>query len=229
MISVKDLKKTYLGKVPTPALQGVTFSVAAGEFMALTGRSGSGKSTLLHQLGLLDIPTSGDVSIDSINVLTLSDTERTHFRLSSLGYVFQEYALVAEFTAMENVMLPAMALGDNDQKHKKRAAELLSLVGLADRLEYYPHELSGGQQQRVAIARSLINHPKILFADEPTANLDTASSKTILDIFLKLNREEHLTIVMVTHEPDYAKLAQRNIELLDGNIIKDSNGRHQKQ
>lgn len=229
MIQVQDLHKTYPGKVPTPALQGVSFSVADGEFMALTGRSGSGKSTLLHQLGLLDKPTSGDVAIDKTDILSLSESERTRFRLSSLGYVFQEYALIAEFTAIENVMLPAMALGENDDKHKKRAAELLSLVGLSDRLEYYPHELSGGQQQRVAIARSLINHPKILFADEPTANLDTASSKTILDIFLKLNHQDNLTIVMVTHEQEYAKLAERNIELLDGKIIRDTGGKRSKK
>ncbi len=220
MITVKNLKKTYPGKVPTPALKGLSFIVQSGEFIALTGRSGSGKSTLLHQLGLLDNPTEGNIMIDQTDVLALSDTKKTFYRLTSLGYVFQEYALVAEFTALENVLLPAMALGNhNDQK--ERAKELLSLVGLEERLNYYPNELSGGQQQRVAIARALINHPKILFADEPTANLDTASSKTVLDIFLKLNKEEKLTIIMVTHEPDYAKLAQRNIELLDGLIIKD--------
>lgn len=219
---MKNLKRTYQGKIPTPALKGLTFSIATGEFVALTGRSGSGKSTLLHQLGLLDTPTEGEITIDDMDVSTLSDEQKTTYRLTSLGYVFQEYALVAEFTALENVTLPAMALGENNDGHKKRAEKLLSIVGLEDRLEYYPNELSGGQQQRVAIARALINHPKILFADEPTANLDTASSKTVLDIFLKLNKEEELTIIMVTHEPDYAKMAKRNIELLDGLIVKDT-------
>jgi putative ABC transport system ATP-binding protein len=222
MITVTNLKKTYPGKVPTPALKGLTFSIAKGEFVSLTGRSGSGKSTLLHQLGLLDTPTVGTITIADIDTSTLSDNEKTAFRLNSLGYVFQEYALVAEFTALENVLLPAMALGNYNEKHKKRARELLSVVGLSDRLDYYPNELSGGQQQRVAIARALINHPEILFADEPTANLDTASAKAVLDIFGKLNKEEKLTIIMVTHEPEYAKLAQRIIELLDGEIIKDT-------
>lgn len=228
MITVKKISKTYLGKVPTPALKDISFSIKTGEFVSLTGRSGSGKSTLLHQLGLLDTPTMGTITIDDIDIVALTDDEKTAFRLNDMGYVFQEYALVAEFTAIENVLLPAMALGNNSDKQKKRAEELLSIVGLADRLEYYPNELSGGQQQRVAIARALINKPKILFADEPTANLDTASSKTVLDIFRKLNKEEHLTIVMVTHEPDYARLAERTIELLDGKIIKDTKNRQKK-
>lgn len=222
MITVKNVKKTYPGKVPTPALKGVSFTVTSGEFIALTGKSGSGKSTLLHQMGLLDLPTSGEIHIDHTNIVSLPEKERTAFRLTSLGYVFQEYALMTEFTAMENVMLPALALGNHNDHYRQRAETLLSLVDLADRLNYYPSELSGGQQQRVAIARALINHPKILFADEPTANLDTMSSQKVLDIFLKLNKQEKLTIIMVTHEPDYAKLASRNIELLDGVIIKDA-------
>lgn len=222
MIEVKDLSKTYMGKVPTPALKSLTFSIAKGEFVSLTGRSGSGKSTLLHQLGLLDTPTDGTIIVDGVDIHALTDAEKTTFRLSSMGYVFQEYALIAEFTALENVLLPAMAAGNHLEKHINHAKKLLSIVGLEERFNYYPNELSGGQQQRVAIARALINHPKILFADEPTANLDTASSKTVLDIFLQLNKEENLTIVMVTHEPDYAKLAERTIELLDGIIIHDT-------
>ena len=229
MIEIKNLKKIYPGKVPTLALKGFSFQVPSGEFMALTGRSGSGKSTLLHQLGLLDTPTEGSIMIDGIDVLAFSDAQKTRFRLSSLGYVFQEYALIAEFTALENVLLPAMALGDANDGKRNRAKELLSLVELENRFEYYPNELSGGQQQRVAIARALINHPKILFADEPTANLDTQSAQTVLDIFLKLNKEEKLTIIMVTHEPEYAKLAQRNIELLDGEIIKDTILKHSRR
>lgn len=221
MINVKNVKKTYPGKVPTPALKGLSFTVGDGEFIALTGKSGSGKSTLLHQIGLLDTPTSGEITINGTDILALSDKAKTTFRLTSLGYVFQEYALMTEFTAQENVMLPALALGNNHDGYRERAEKLLALVDLGDRLNYYPNELSGGQQQRVAIARALINHPKILFADEPTANLDTVSSQKVLDIFLKLNKEEKLTIIMVTHEPEYAKLAPRNIELLDGLIIKD--------
>lgn len=220
MIVVNNLVKTYPGKVPTPALRGVSFTIPDGEFVSLTGRSGSGKSTLLHQMGLLDKPTSGTITINDVDIEALSDTQKAAFRLGTLGYVFQEYALVAEFTALENVMLPAIARSESYTEHRTRAEELLGLVGLSDRLHYYPSELSGGQQQRVAIARALINRPRILFADEPTANLDTISSRTVLDIFLRLNKEEKLTIVMVTHEPEYAKLAHRTIELLDGQIIK---------
>lgn len=218
MITVKNLKKTYAGKVPTPALKGVTFDVADGEFIALMGRSGAGKSTLLHQLGLLDTPTSGSVLINKQDVLALTDHERTKFRLSELGYIFQEYALIAEFTALENVMLPAMAL--TGKRDEKRASELLTLVGLGDRLDHYPNELSGGEEQRVAIARSLVNNPHVLYADEPTANLDTVSSKVVLELFKKLNKELKQTIVMVTHEPDDRKYVHRVIWLQDGLIEK---------
>jgi putative ABC transport system ATP-binding protein len=216
MISVKNLVKTYPGEVPTYALKSVSLEVVAGEFVALMGRSGSGKSTLLHQLGLLDTPTEGEVTINSINILTLSETERTRFRLEHLGYVFQEYALIAEFTALENVYFPAMALGDNDAKD--RAAHLLDLVGLGSRLHHQPHEMSGGEQQRVAIARSLINNPKVLFADEPTANLDTESSATVFKLFQKLNQDLNQTILVVTHEPEDKQYVDRVVWMRDGVI-----------
>ncbi len=216
MISVKNLVKTYPGEVPTYALKGVSLEVAAGEFVALMGRSGSGKSTFLHQLGLLDTPTAGEVTIDSVDVLKLSETERTHFRLEYLGYVFQEYALIAEFTALENVYFPAMALGEGEAKD--RAAHLLDLVGLGSRLHHQPHEMSGGEQQRVAIARSLINNPKVLFADEPTANLDTESSATVFKLFQKLNRDLNQTILVVTHEPEDKQYVDRVVWMRDGII-----------
>jgi putative ABC transport system ATP-binding protein len=216
MIKIENLVKTYPGKVPTYALKGVSLEIAEGEFVALMGRSGSGKSTLLHQLGLLDMPTSGKASIAGTDVLNLSDSERTRFRLQYLGYVFQEYALVAEFTALENVSFPAMAFGDNTAK--KRAAHLLELVGLGDRINHYPSEMSGGEQQRVAIARSLINNPKVLFADEPTANLDTISSEVVFKLFQKLNKELKQTILVVTHEPEDKKYVDRVIWLKDGVI-----------
>lgn len=219
IIEVVDLVKTYPTKVPTRALRGVTFNIKQGEFVSLMGRSGSGKSTLLHQLGLLDTPTSGSVHIDGANVLSLSDTERTRFRLKNLGYIFQEYALIAEFTALENVLLPAMALeGDHDREH---ACNLLRLVGLGDRLDHYPSEISGGEQQRVAIARSLVNKPKILFADEPTANLDSVSAKVILELFVRLNKELNQTILMVTHEPDDKEYVDRVIWLKDGLLTNE--------
>lgn len=218
MIKVENLVRTYPGKIPTPALKSVSFEVDSGEFVAIMGRSGSGKSTLLHQLGLIDTPTAGKVFIDGVNVLQLTDAQKTEYRLRYLGYVFQEYALIAEMSALENVMLPALALeGNHDREH---AIELLDLVGLKDRINHYPNELSGGEQQRVAIARSLVNNPKIVFADEPTANLDTISSEIVLNLFQKLNRELKQTVVMVTHEPDDKRYVNRVIWLQDGLIEK---------
>ncbi len=219
MIKVKNLVKTYPGKVPTLALKDVSLEIAEGEFVALMGRSGSGKSTLLHQLGLLDMPTAGSVAINNTDVLTLSDAKRTRFRLQNLGYVFQEYALIVEFTAFENVYFPAMALGD--YKAKERTAYYLDIVGLSDRMNHYPSEMSGGEQQRVAIARALINNPKVLFADEPTANLDTVSSEIIFKLFQKLNKELKQTILVVTHEPEDKKYVDRVIWLKDGQIIEN--------
>jgi putative ABC transport system ATP-binding protein len=219
-IDVKKLVRTYEGKVPTYALKEASFEIDQGEFVAIMGRSGSGKSTLLHQLSLLDAPTSGSILLDGIDVLRLSESEKTAFRLQNLGYIFQEYALIVEFSALENVYLPAFALGSVSKKYKERARELLGLVGLGGRLDHYPHELSGGEQQRVAIARALINSPKILFADEPTANLDTASAATVLELFSKLNKDLNQTIVMVTHEPDDKKYVKRVIWLEDGRIDK---------
>jgi len=166
-------------------------------------------------LGLLDIPTDGEILIENRNVLRLSDGKKANFRLEKLGYVFQEYSLLPEMTVLENVYVPALCLG-KENSHKKRAAELLETVGLGERLNHYPNEVSGGEQQRAAIARALINQPKILFADEPTANLDFASAKLILELFRKLNRELGQTIVMVTHEPEDEKYVDRVIWLKDG-------------
>ena len=216
MIKVENLTKTYPGKVPTPALKGVSFDVAEGEFVAIMGRSGSGKSTLLHQLGLLDTPTSGNIQIGNEDLSRLSDEDRTQFRLERLGYIFQEYALIVKLNARENVWLPALAYGKEPNHCWEHATKLLEMVGLGDRLDHYPNELSGGEQQRVTIARSLINYPKVLFADEPTANLDTASAKIVLELFLKLNKELKQTIVMVTHEEDDKKYVDRVIRLEDG-------------
>jgi putative ABC transport system ATP-binding protein len=219
IIEVTDLVKTYPTKVPTLALRGVTFDIAEGEFVSLMGRSGSGKSTLLHQLGLIDTPTSGSVRIDGHDVLTLSETERSNYRLRNLGYIFQEYALIAEFTALENVLLPAMALeGNHDREH---ACELLRLVGLGERLDHYPSELSGGEQQRVAIARALVNKPRILYADEPTANLDSVSAKTILELFMQLNKELKQTILMITHEPEDKQYVDRVLWMKDGLLVRE--------
>jgi putative ABC transport system ATP-binding protein len=216
MIKVKNLRKVYgHGLTATQALRGVDIEVEPGEFVAVMGRSGSGKSTLLHMLGLLDIPTDGEILIENRNVLRLSDGKKANFRLEKLGYVFQEYSLLPEMTILENVYVPALCLG-KENSHNKRAAELLETVGLGERLNHYPNEVSGGEQQRAAIARALINQPKILFADEPTASLDFASAKLILELFRKLNRELGQTIVMVTHEPEDEKYVDRVIWLKDG-------------
>jgi len=207
--------------VPTHALQGISFEITEGEFVAIMGKSGSGKSTMLHQLGLLDSPTEGEIIIDDVDISKLSDRDKTLFRLQRLGYVFQEYALIFELTALENVLLPAFALNGSRQSYKERAIEMLNRVGLKERVDHRPNELSGGEQQRVAIARALINNPKILFADEPTANLDTNSSREILELFKKLNKEMGQTIVLVTHEPDDRKYVDRVIWIKDGLLERE--------
>ena len=221
MIQAENINKIYQGIVPTPALSGVSFEIQTGELVAIMGRSGSGKSTLLHLLSLIDSPSEGRIIIDGIEVLKLSDIGKTSFRLKNFGYVFQDYALIAELNAFENVYFPAFVLGGNRDGYKKRAKNILEFVGLKTRLHHYPYELSGGEQQRVAVARALINEPKILFADEPTANLDTVSAKVILDLFKKLNKESGQTIIMVTHESEDKSYADRTIWLKDGKVERD--------
>lgn len=220
IIEVKNLKKTYGGKVPTYALKNINFGVKKGEFVALMGRSGSGKSTLLHQLGLLDVPTAGEVIMDGVNLMSFSEKEKSDFRLEKLGYVFQAYALLPELTALESVFLPLMLSGASKKEYIKKASEMLDKVGLGDRLHHLPKEMSGGEQQRVAIARALVNNPMILFADEPTANLDSESSLVILQLFRELNKDIGQTIIMVTHEPDDKQYVDRVIWLKDG-VIQD--------
>lgn len=223
MITVTDLERTYPGDVPVRALRGVSFRIERGELVAIMGRSGSGKSTLLHQIGLIDTPTSGRIIIDGVDVLKLSDREKTRFRLSSIGFIFQEYALLPELTALENVSLPALAEGNDVVKKRERAKELLKLVGLGDRLHHYPNELSGGEQQRVAVARALVNNPKILLADEPTANLDSLSARVVLELFRRLNRELKQTILLITHEPEDQEFVDRILWLSDGRLEKIEN------
>ncbi|MCK4918330.1 MAG: ABC transporter ATP-binding protein [Candidatus Pacebacteria bacterium] len=222
IIEVKNLKKIYGGKVPTHALKNINFSIEKGEFIALMGRSGSGKSTLLHQLGLLDRPSAGKITIDGTNLMSFSKKQSAKFRLEKLGYVFQSYALLPELTALESVYLPLMLSNIDKKVYIKTASEMLKKVGLGNKLYNLPRELSGGEQQRVAIARALVNNPIILFADEPTANLDSESSKIILELFKKLNKELKQTIIMVTHEPDDKKYVDRVIWLKDGEIQEES-------
>jgi putative ABC transport system ATP-binding protein len=222
MIRVKNLQKVYgQGLTAVHALKGINIEVKLGEFVAIMGRSGSGKSTLLHILGLLDMPTGGEIYIENRDVLKLPEGERAKFRLEKLGYVFQVYSLLAEMTILENVYLPALCL-ERGNNYRKRAAEMLEMVSLGERLNHYPSESSGGEQQRAAIARALINKPKILFADEPTASLDAASAKAVLELFRKLNKDLKQTIVMVTHEPEDEKYVDRVIWLKDGLVWERS-------
>jgi putative ABC transport system ATP-binding protein len=222
MIVGRDLVKTYgHGHNITQALKGVDIDIRHGEFVAIMGRSGSGKSTLLHMLGLLDKPTSGQIFINDYDVIKLSEKDRARFRLEQLGYVFQEYSLIGELTVLENVYLPSVCL-NHGNNYKKYARELLDIVGLGHRLDHYAGEISGGEQQRVAIARSLINKPGILFADEPTASLDMESSIMVLKLFKKLNKELKQTIVMVTHEPDDEVYVDRVIRLSSGLVDFDT-------
>ena len=225
MIIGTDLKRYYgLGAVQVRALDGVSLKIQKGEFVGVMGPSGSGKSTLLHMLGLLDRPTSGSLLIDGVDVGALDERARTVFRLRRLGYVFQDYALVPELTARENVYLPSMARGMTPQECTLVCTDILGVVGLGDRIHHLPSQMSGGEQQRVAIARALVNRPALLLADEPCANLDTRNSKVILDLFRKLNHDLHQTIVMVSHEEWHKQYFDRIISMKDGLIETDIQG-----
>ena len=217
-----SVSKVYrLGSVEVPALFDVSLSVEAGEMACITGKSGSGKSTLLRQLGLIDRPTSGHIELEGREVSGLSESRRAALRLDRLGYVFQEYALIPALTAQENVYLPALMKGQRRAACRARATELLGQVGLGDRMTHRPKELSGGEQQRVAIARALVNWPAIIFADEPTANLDSISGRTVMETLTRLNRELGVTIVFVSHDPDDRRWATRLVSLRDGRIESD--------
>lgn len=223
MLKVDNVSKMYnLGKVHVSALRDVSFEIESGEMVCIMGKSGSGKSTLLRQLSLIDRPTGGTIYIDNQNVTKLSEKKRSRLRLSHLGYVFQEYALIPELTAEENIYLPAMMLGSKKRaEYRKRAHELLELVGLSERVTHRPGEMSGGEQQRVAIARALINNPSIIYADEPTANLDTKSANTIMKTLANLNKKLGVTVLFVSHDPDDRAFAKRLIFLRDGQLTKE--------
>lgn len=218
-----DIVRTFrMGEVQVRALRGVTVNIRRGEFVAIMGPSGSGKTTLLNQLGILDTPTSGKVIIAGTDTSTLTDKEKGKFRLHNLGYVFQDYALLPELNAAENVYISLMMQGKSKEEYEAAAAGILTAVGLGDRLAQLPSKMSGGQQQRVSIARALAHSPIILFADEPCANLDSETSREVLDLFKKFNREYGQTIVMVTHEDWHVKWVDRVIRLKDGVVAGEN-------
>jgi putative ABC transport system ATP-binding protein len=224
LIQVQDLVKVYsLGEVDVIALQGVSLSIDRGEFVAIMGASGSGKSTFMNILGFLDQPTSGQYLLEGINGENLSRDELAEIRNRKIGFVFQGFNLLSRTSALENVELPLIYAGTSPSQRNEMAQKALSEVGLEGREHHHPSQLSGGEQQRVAIARALVNQPAILLADEPTGNLDSKTSEEIMGIFQRLNQDLGITIIMITHEPDIASFAKRNILFRDGKIVDDRN------
>jgi ABC-type lipoprotein export system ATPase subunit len=219
LIRLDNITKTYhVGELDVPVLKGITLTIGRGELVALTGASGSGKSTLMNILGCLDRPTSGEYWLDGEEVSRLSTDQRARVRNRKIGFVFQNFNLLPRTTALEQVTMPLTYTAANlsERDGRNRAAKLLERVGLGDRMHHVPSQLSGGQQQRVAIARSLINNPPLLFADEPTGNLDSRTSKEVLEMFRRLNEDEGITIIIVTHDTNVAATAKRNIRISDG-------------
>jgi len=224
LIELREICKTYhLGEVDVPVLMGITLIIKHGEMVSLMGASGSGKSTLMNILGCLDHATSGQYFLEGREVSKLSSNQRAELRNRMIGFVFQSFNLLPRTSALENILMPLeYRHGGSRRANLERAKDLLERVGLGDRMNHHPSQLSGGQQQRVAIARSLINQPSILFADEPTGNLDSHTSAEILEMFQKLNADEKITILVVTHSAEIAAHAQRVIQISDGRIVDDA-------
>jgi putative ABC transport system ATP-binding protein len=216
----KNLKKTFtMGETVVNALNNVDIEIEKGELVSITGQSGSGKTTLMNVLGCLDVPSDGEYFIDGKNVAHLSRDKLAEIRNKKIGFVFQKFHLLPDLTAIENVELPALYAGISEKEARKKSLEMLKTVELEHRIDHYPYQLSGGQQQRVAIARSLINNPSIILADEPTGNLDSETGKNIIELFKKLNLEKNVTIIIVTHENYLAKSTNRVITLKDGKVV----------
>ena len=221
IIKLSNVWKTYqMGTVEVHALRGLSLEIKQGEFLAIQGPSGSGKSTMVNAIGCLDVPTKGEIYLDGVNIATLGESALAQVRGKKIGFVFQTFNLLSTLTALENVMLPMIFQNIDKDERLERAGELLKSVGLGDRLTHKPGELSGGQRQRVAIARALANEPQVLLADEPTGNLDSNTGKQILEMVDELHKKRHMTVVMVTHDDNLAKKAERIAFLKDGNIVK---------
>jgi putative ABC transport system ATP-binding protein len=222
VVEAVKLKKTYmLGKVPVEALRGVNLKVEEGEFLAILGPSGSGKSTLLNMIGALDKPTEGKVFIGGVDISTLNDNQLADLR-RRIGFVFQFFNLIPRLTAKQNVELSMAIAGLSREERRKRAEELLEIVGLKERMNHKPTELSGGEQQRVAIARALANNPAFLLMDEPTGNIDSKTANEIIGLVKRLNEEKNMTIIMVTHDQRLAKEAGHIVQMLDGVIVEEA-------
>jgi lipoprotein-releasing system ATP-binding protein len=226
LVKVSGLSKSFAHMGNTlEVLKDIELEIRPGEILSIVGASGAGKSTLLHCIGTLDLPTSGRITLDGVELTTLPAAKLANVRNRSIGFVFQFHHLLPEFSALENVMLPGLIRGDSRRAMEKRARELLGEVGLTHRLTHRPGELSGGEQQRVAIARALTLEPKLLLADEPTGNLDSATSDAIHDLFFEINRQHNTTIVVVTHNPSFAERMPRVVEMRDGRIVEDKPGK----
>lgn len=220
IIEIRGLEKVYGEGVEVKALDGLDLDVKKGEFLSIVGPSGSGKSTLLHMIGILDTPTKGTILIDGQDVTSMDDRQRSSARNELLGFIFQYHHLLPDFTALENVMMPLMIAGKKKDEATREAEKLLNEVGLKDRLHHFPGQLSGGQNQRVAVARALVNQPKIVIGDEPTGNLDSRSSDKVYELLRKLNREFDQTFILVTHDENMARKTDRIVRIVDGKITE---------
>lgn len=227
MLELNNIVKKYFINEPNEltVLKGIDINVKSGEFVSIVGQSGSGKSTLMNIMGALDRPTEGAYNLDGVDISSLGDSKLSDIRNQKIGFVFQTFNLIPRTTALSNVQLPLFYMGVPKKQRIEKAKELLALVGMEDRMNHYPNELSGGQKQRVAIARSLINNPSIILADEPTGALDSKTGNMVMDIFTKINKEQKKTVVLITHNEELAALTQRVITIKDGEIVSDTPSR----